>query len=317
MNLIKNSSGKVIGISYIDKNKIIIDNFTKPLYTIIDTQIIEKVLTKQDEGMVELFDNHLLATAEIASLYNINYSTANKKIKEFKNKGLIKTKNKEGRRNSSFSKNFNEERRKHIGEAGKGKHSTCRPYEMTPEIRLKISNSLREGYKSGRIKENKEALSKAWKDGKYKNAPMGKGIQGFFESKKHNKNKDVYFRSLLELKFLIKIEEDNNIKNFTWEPFCIPIEGKQHYTPDCLIDNVLIELKPREHLSYTKDGINNRFEKEVRAANNYCKENGLSFKIIYDDELDFESKKFKRFLINNPDIIKKYNIRFKKELKID
>lgn len=315
MNLIYNSSGKVIGVSYIDKNKIIIDHYNKPLYKITSKDTIEKVLNKLDGGIIELFDKYFLLISEIASLYNTHYFIINRKINDFKKRGLIKTGNKSGRRNSSFSKTFNEERRKHIGEAGKGKHSHCRPYEMTTEIRTKIARSLQEGYSSGRIKVNKEALSKAWLDGKYKNAPMGRGIQGFFESKKHTKNRDVYFRSLLELKFLIEIEENNAVKSFTWEPFCIPLEDKQHYTPDCLIDNILIELKPREHLNYTKDSIDNRFEKEIQAANNYCEENGLVFKIIYDDEIDFESKKFKKFLINNPEIIEKYNIRFKKELK--
>ena len=317
MNLIYNSSGKVIGVSYIDKNKIIIDHYNKPLYKITNKDTIEKVLNKLDEGIIELFDKYFLLISEIASLYNTHYFTINRKINKFKEEGLIRTNNKNGRRNPSFSKTFDEERRRHIGEAGKGKHSHCRPYEMTAEIKAKISHTLQEGFSSGRIKMNKEALSKAWADGRYENVPMGRGIQGFFESKKHTKSKDVYFRSLLELKFLIEIEENDSIKSFTWEPFCIPLGDKQHYTPDCLIDNTLVELKPRDHLKYTKDNINNRFEKEVEAANKFCNERGYIFKIVYDDELNFNSKKFKKFLIDTPEIIDKYNIRFKKELKKD
>ena len=109
----------------------------------------------------------------------------------------------------------------------------------------------------------------------------------------------------------------DNINEFTWEPVCISMEDNHHYTPDCLINDTLIELKPREHLKYTGDSVDNRFEKEVQAANNYCKENNLHFKVIYDDELDFKSKKFKKFLLDNPEIVEKYNIRFKKELNRD
>ena len=317
MNLVLNASGKVVGTSYIDKNKIIIDNYSKPLLEITEEQVLKEVLDKQEIGIIKLFDNYFLTTAEIASLYETNYRTMNKKINALRDKNLIKTGIKEGRRNSSFSKTFSEERRKHIGDARRGKPATWEPYERTPEIRAKISQTLKEGYSSRRIKVNKEALSKAWADGKYDNVPMGRGIQGFFKSKKHTKNKDVYFRSLLELKFLIKIEEDDNIKEFTWEPVCISMGDNHHYTPDCLIGNTLIELKPREHLRYTGDNVDNRFEKEVQAANNYCKENNLHFKVIYDDELDFESKRFKKFLLDNPEIIEKYHIKFKKELKRD
>lgn len=315
MNLMKNSSGRTIGVSYIDKHKIIIDNYSKPFLQINDEQLINKILANQDEGVIELFDSHKLLIGEIASLYGVPYHVMNKRILDLKKIGAIKTEAKSGRRNSSFGKTFDEERRLHIGEAGKGKHSHNSPYVMTDEIRRKISKTLLDGHSTGRIIVNRAALSQAWKDGKYSNAKMGRGIQGFFESNKHTKGKDVYFRSLLELKFLIQIEEDSSVKSFTWEPICIPIDNKSHYTPDCLIDNVLIELKPRTHLIYTKDGVNHRFEKEVQVANKYCREHGLVFRIIYDDELNFASKDFRKYLLDNPDIIEKYNIRFKKGLR--
>lgn len=315
MNLVKDSSGKIIGATFINENKIVIDNFRKPLYEIKDKDIITKVLNQEDEGIIILFDEYFLLISEIASLYKTNYRTINDKINDFKRQNKIKTNNKEGRRNSSFAQKFGEERRKHIGDSRRGKPATWKPYERTPEIKAKIAQTLHEGFSSGRIKMNTEALSKAWADGKYKNSPMGRGIQGFFESKKHIKGKDVYFRSLLELKFLIMIEEKEDVTEFKWEPFTIKMEDNRHYTPDCLIGNTLIELKPRKHLLYSKDKINNRFQKEVEAAQKYCKENGLIFKIIYDDEIDFDSNKFRRYFLNNPEIIEKYNIRFNKELK--
>ena len=65
---------------------------------------------------------------------------------------------------------------KHIGEHNKGIYPEWLRYERTPEIREKISQTLKEGYQSGRIVMNREALSQAWKDGKYDNSPMGRGI---------------------------------------------------------------------------------------------------------------------------------------------
>lgn len=311
MNLVLNSSGKVIGVSYVDNRKIVIDNFTKPFLVINDEKLAFRILSKEESAIEDLFDVHHLLIGEIASLYGTNYSNMNAKIKDLAVSGVIKTKPKAGRRNSSFGKTFSTERREHIGIGGKGKHSHSSPYVMTAEIRYKIRASLKSGYASGRICVNREGLSKAWKDGKYATAKMGRGIQGFFESKKHTKNKDVYFRSLLELNFLLKIEEAPEIKSFTWEPCCISIGNGHHYTPDCLIGKTLIELKPRNHLNYTKDGVGGRFEQEVDAATVYCKEHGLDFKIIYDDEIGFVSNRFKTYLLDHPEIIEKYNIRFK------
>ncbi len=40
-------------------------------------------------------------------------------------------------------------------------------YIRTPEIREKISKTLRDGYKSGRIVQDPAVKSKAWAEGKY------------------------------------------------------------------------------------------------------------------------------------------------------
>ena len=98
---------------------------------------------------------------------------------------------------------------------------------------------------------------------------MGRGISGYFHSNKNGKEKDIYFRSLLELKFLLLVEEDERVYKILMEPFCLPIKEDpgSHYTPDCLInDKWLIEIKSRDHFKFTKDGINNRFEKEIKTA---------------------------------------------------
>lgn len=79
---------------------------------------------------------------------------------------------------------------------GKPAHSS---YIRTKEIRDQISQTLKDGYRSGRITQDPLKKSAAWADGKYRNVKMGRGIQGYFHSLKMNK--DMYFRSLLELIF--------------------------------------------------------------------------------------------------------------------
>lgn len=78
---------------------------------------------------------------------------------------------------------------------------------------------------------------------------------------------------------------------------------------------MLVELKPSNHFIWTKDSVDDRFEKEIDGAVKYCKEIGWDFKVIYDTEIGFNSGKFKKYLLSHPEIIEKYNIRFNKPLK--
>ena len=317
MLLAKNSNGKIIATIILTQNQIYIDNYNKPMLVIFNRGLVNDIKQKDDRGIITLYDDYTLNIGEIAALYDCAYFIMNRKILSLYKENKIKTDRKAGRRNSSFGKEFTQERKNKIGEKAKGRHIP--PYIRTPEIKEKISRTLKRGYKDGRIVINREGISQAWADGKFANASMGRGISGYFHSNKNGKEKDIYFRSLLELKFLLLVEEDERVYKILMEPFCLPIKEDpgSHYTPDCLInDKWLIEIKSRDHFKFTKDGINNRFEKEIKTAQEYCENNNLYFKIIYDDELDFESGNFKRYIVNHPEIIEKYNIRFNKEIKL-
>ena len=248
MKLAKNSSGKIIATIIITNNKIYIDNYSKPILQIEDSELIKKINNKENEGIIELYDKYTLLIGEIAALYDEQYYKINKKILSFYKQNLLKTFSKSGRRNSSFGLTFSEERKKKISEKTMGRKSTT--YVRTKQIKEKISNTLKQGHKEGRIVVNKEKISQAWVDGKYKNAKMGRGIQGFFHSlKNHRKKGDIYFRSLLELKFLLLVENDDRVFDINMEPFCIKLDNNFHYLPDCLINNkYLIEIKPQAHL---------------------------------------------------------------------
>ena len=304
INYIKRSNGQISGKIFHNNKYIIINNYDKPLFIIINKDTVKAILNKDLSIIKYLYDELTLTISELSALYNMNYSNMNKIIKSQN----VLTGMHEGRRNSSYGKRFSYERIKNISNGLKGNIPTI--YERTPEIREKVSNSLKEGYATGRIKQDPLLKSAAWKRGCYDNAKMGRGIQGYFFSYKNNT--DYYFRSLLELKFLILLEEDNFVEYYTVEPFKILMNNNRYYTPDFLINGYyIVELKIRNHLKYTNDI---RFPLEIDSANKYCADNNYRFKIIYDDDIDFNSSSFRSYLKRHPDIINYYQIKFKKEL---
>lgn len=300
--LCKNSSGKIIGEVDITKDKIIIQHYKKPILIIEDANIITQVVNQDTECLLTLYDDYQLCIGEIAALYNKPYHQINHIINNLN----PKTSKSFGRRNSSFGQEFSDERIQHLRESHKG--MTPVGYERTPEIRQKISDTLIAKYASGEIYNDPQKFSNAWTRGCYKNAKMGRGIQGYMFSVKNQR--DIYFRSLLELNYFILFEQNDTVEYYDVEPFQIKISEKSHYTPDVLINNTyLIEIKPSDHLKYTD---NKRFSEEIEAAEQYCKHNGLNYKILYDTDINFTTNKYKTFLRNNPDIIEQFNIRFNK-----
>lgn len=302
----KSSTGKVFGEIFIKDNKIIVNHYTKPQIIIEDPSLVKGAQAKDSAIILFLFDDYHLCIGEIAALLDMKYYQVNKLLKTLP----TKTNNNTGRRNSSYSTKFSEERRAHLREAHK--NDVPVGYVRTPEIKQKISETLKRKYASGEIVIDPKKYSDAWKRGCYDNAKMGRGIQGYFYSVKMNK--DFYFRSLLELNYLTLIETDPRVHKYEFEPFQIKLSESSHYTPDVLINNQwLIEFKPYDHLRYNDD---TRFESEMKAAQEYCQAHNLNFKLCYDSDIKFDTRQYKRFLRDNPQIIKQFNIRFKDEARL-
>lgn len=302
---IKNASSKIIGYINIEEDKISIHNGDKPVLTICNVEHIRRIKRKDLAFIVDLYDDYTLTIAEIAALYHETYPHMSSIIKSLP----VKTKMKSGRRNSSYGLSFSKQRLEHMSSAQKGRISSP-TYVRTPEIREKISKTLKEGYRSGRIIQDPALKSKAWADGKYAHAKMGYGIQGYFHSKKMNK--DFYFRSLLELKFLTILEKSEDTISYQIEPFQIRLPHGAHYTPDVLVNgNLVIELKPKEFYKYTDM---NRFCLEISGLNKYCNEHNMGYIVVYDTDINFESRAYRKYLKNHPEIIQQYDIRFKKAL---
>lgn len=299
---IKNSSGKITGTTQIFNDHIIIDNQGKPILQIIDKQIINEVLNKciSEKTLIKLYNEYTLSTSEIASLYDRCYSFVNRLIL---NNSNIKI-NRCGRRNRAYGHKVSKQQSIKMSKALQGRQAPH--YERTPEIRKQTSESLKKYFKTH--PQNPQPHIDNWKSGKYKNTDFKIGIAGYFTSLKNKRT--IRFRSLLELYYLIQIENDDNITNYQYEPFYIEMDNGKTYTPDFLInDNIIIELKSKKYTERVK-GVKEKVEYKKSQAIKYCEQHGYQYKIIYDEDIGFESKKMKNYITYNPDIVSKYNIIF-------
>lgn len=299
---IKNSSGKITGYTEFENDYIEIHNGDKPVLRIEDTFILQTVKTRtfSHEALEKLYNEYTLSIGEIACLYDTFYSRANQKIKECPG---IKP-NRCGRRNRAFGRPVSKEQSEKMSKALMGRKPLI--YERTPEIRAKIAASLRQYYKEHPQDSTKHREN--WRNGVYDKVDFKRGIAGHFTSIKNNKT--IRFRSLLELYYLILLEEDDAIFNYLYEPFHIEMENGDSYMPDFLINNsLLVELKPKKFVERV-EGVKERVEYKKAQAIKYCELHGLSYKIVYDEDIGFESRKMKHYIRDNPKVMEKYNVSF-------
>lgn len=299
---IKNSSNKITGSVEISSNKIVINNIGKPILTITDENIIKEVLNDdiQIRTIEKLYNEYTLSISEIAGMYDRCYSNINKIIKKTESIHV----DSRGRRNRAYGHKVSEQQSKRMSASLIGRKNTY--YERTPEIRNQISRSLKEYYK-----EHPEDLTphiENWKNNKYSKVDFKIGIGGVFKSLKMRK--EIRFRSLLELQYLLMIENDEKVKSFEYEPFHIKMENNSSYTPDFLVNNsVVVELKSKKYVENV-EGIKEKVEYKKSQAIKYCKEHGYEYKIIYDEDINFDSKRMKYYIRDNKNIVEKYSITF-------
>lgn len=302
MRLIKNSSGKTLGWVELTENSIIINNDSKPVLVIDNQSVLDEIRENPDNAMKILYDEYTLTIGEIAAIFNTKYFKINAKLKEIG----IESAKKSGRRNSSYSATFSDTRRANMSKALRGKPGTY--YERTPEIREKISATLKEGYREGRIVQDPKLKIDAWKRGRYKTANMGTGICGSFNSIKMNYT--FHFKSMLELWVMLVLESDPWVFSFVYEPLTIPIDDTSIYIPDFLINaKYLVEVKAKDTVKFR--GLE-RFNKEMEAMKKYCAEHEYIASIIYDKDLHYSTRAAKKYFTAHPEIISKYDIKFEK-----
>jgi len=304
---IYNSSNKIIGDVEINFNEVIIHHDKLPDLIINDPEIVSFSNNPiyNDDIIIKMFDDFYLTIGEIAALSNVLYHRANKWIKTLP----VKTGKSAGRRGPSFGKIFSPERRRHIAEGRKryfdngGQPSN---YKRTPEIREKIKLGVQQAINDGRLDESSNAR-KGWENNKFQNVNFKRGIGCYIYSIKNKKR--LFLRSLLELQYAISLEEDPNIKEYLYEPFKIKCDNGSLYTPNFQINSQIKELKSYNFIYKQGEEIQKNFEYKVEQARKYCEEHNLQYEVIYDKDINFDSKRFKQIL-RNSDYITKYQIEF-------
>lgn len=299
---IKNSSGKITGTTEILEHSITINNLGKPLLIIEDPKIISEVLESKivPETLRVLYDEYTMSIGEIASLYNRCYSNINqilKKDKTFKSNHC-------GRRNRAYGHPVNPEQSTKMSVALKGRKAP--EYERTPEMRQKISQSLKKYYAEHPQDPMPHKLN--WANGKYDNVDFKIGISGHFTSIKMNKT--WRFRSLLELAMMLRLENDEEVYEYQYEPFRIDLPNGSSYLPDFLVNNYWVyELKAKKYVERVQ-GVLEKVEYKSSEAIKYCEKHGFEFKIIYDEDINFTSRTMKAEIKNHPELVEKYHITF-------
>lgn len=313
---VKNSSQQEIGEIEFLENEIKIRHYKKPLLTITDKQLIDKIQQEiSDEiTLLILYDEYYLLIGEIACLYNRPYSWANRMIKQIP----YVTKPHEGRRNACYGKVFTQEHLEHMSQGLKKHYEThtswAKGKSKSQEQKDKISATLKRRYAAKEIVNDPQKFRDAWARGCYDHTDFKRGIGGYFFSIKNNKK--INFRSLLELYYFIQLEQDETVEKYLYEPFRIPCDNGTIYTPDLLInDNLVVEIKSRKFVQNQPE-INERFLYKNQQAEKYCKEKGYIFKVVYDDEIGFDNRCMKREIQNHPELIEKYQIKFFDEKRV-
>lgn len=217
--------------------------------------------------------------------------------------------------NSFYGKEHSKKTKNKISEKNKGKHYSPNTEFKKGHITDKTSNYDQLVKKFGKEKADKkwgEFKEKLSKRNSGKGNPMhgkpspigsGNGWSGWY--------KNWYFRSLLELSYMIKIIERYNLN---WEKGeqqkykikYIDFEGtERNYFPDFILENkYIIECKPK-NLWKAKDILSKK-----NAGEKFARENNLIYKIT---EISKLTDKEIRELIENKEVklLKKYEKKFK------
>ena len=200
-----------------------------------------------------------------------------------------------GKRNPCYKKIYSIEKRKDIGEKSRNwilshwdehceKHKAfknSRPaYDIWVEKYGKdIADKKR--FEANIKRSNSESGSKNPMFGKPSPKGSGNGWSGWY--------KGWYFRSFLELSYMIKVIEKNNLH---WESAekkelaisYVDSSGKQRtYFADFLVDNCrLVECKPRRLIDGSK-----LVSDKTKAAKKFCKQHNLKFEILEPEKLTY------------------------------
>ena len=195
-----------------------------------------------------------------------------------------------GKRNPFYGKKHTEKTKRkmvknHADFTGK-KNPLVRWLNKNPTNRQEYSRRLRDVWANPELQEslsirNRQNVVRAIADGNHN--PYSKCEHGWFESKKFKQK--FYFQSSYERRFLEFCETAHQIFSLQRPRFVIDYvadDGKDKvYNPDFIVNGmVMVEVKPESMLPYN----NNR--KKIAAGKQYCKEQGITFYLVMENELN-------------------------------
>lgn len=113
----------------------------------------------------------------------------------------------------------------------------------------------------------------------------------------HGKYKGTRFRSLLELSFILLMEQSNSFSEIKAEPYKIPYKigrGKlRNYIPDFQIGINIYELKHSKRL------ISRMNDAKFEAARKFCDQNKFIFHILTEKDLGKNLKSLKEIVLSD------------------
>ena len=236
----------------------------------------------------------------------MNYTTGKKRNKNF---GLCSSCLKIGNKNPFYNKKHSKESMNKMVETSNNSEKRKKHYEKIKSVEHRkflsewmIENSPMKGksfYKMWVSKYGLEIANEKLEIFKQKQSINNKGEKNYWFGKTppfgsgngwSGWYKGWYFRSLLELSYMVNVIEKNNIKWESGESNSFKIVYKhndtiKNYFPDFILnDKYMIECKPKK--LWKTDLIVNK----KNAAEEFCKKNGLIYKLrevskMSDDEI--------------------------------
>lgn len=264
----------------------------------------------------------------------IEYKRNSCKNRAERKKSLCKSCSKAGFRNGFFKKTHSKEsmekmlKTKETSESYKRHLENIRSFEYRKKLSVKLSGENNPSYGRGTLKdvwtkkygeEEAERRDKEWKEklrkvsvGEKNNmfgrpAPVGSGNgwSGWYNG--------WYFRSLRELSYMINEIEKNNFKWESGEKKKYKIKYEdwngdvRNYFSDFIIENTrMIECKP-ESLHESKS-----VKSKIKAAEKFCKKNGLTFEIV-EPKILSEEKIKELYLSGRIKFLDRYEKKFKEK----
>jgi hypothetical protein len=199
---------------------------------------------------------------------------------------------------------LSKERREQISHTSSGVNNGMYDRTHSKEAKSKMSNAAKKNWANEEFREKQkkshwskgknsenignkisETKARLISEGKL-NYPANHGYKfGYYVSQKMNE--EFYYRSSYELIRFTQLEQDESVIKYTIKHglrFPYKYKGKiKHYVPDILIEYSNGEIVLEEIKGWVRN--QKMFELKCEAAEKYCRENNITYKVVYKEGL--------------------------------